>query len=84
MIIREVIESAQLFGYTKLYLESLPHFSDAVNMYEKQGFLRLEKPLGESGHCTCNIWMITSKDFMFNFSSLILVCKFHKTQETKN
>jgi putative acetyltransferase len=52
------IESAQLFGYMQLYLESFPHFSDAVNLYEKQGFLRLNKPWGESGHVACNIWMM--------------------------
>jgi putative acetyltransferase len=52
------IESARLFGYTKLYLESLPHFNDAVKMYEKRGFSKLDKPLGESGHNACNIWMI--------------------------
>ena len=52
------LESARLFGYTKLYLESLPHFSDAINLYEKQGFLRLNEPLGESGHNACDVWMI--------------------------
>jgi len=57
-LLAKSIESARLFGYTKLYLESLPQFSDALNLYEKQGFLRLDKPLGKSGHCTCNIWMI--------------------------
>jgi putative acetyltransferase len=54
----KTIESALSFGYTKLYLESLPQFSDTINIYEKQGFLKLDMPLGESGHCTCNIWMI--------------------------
>ena len=52
------IEFARLFGYTKLYLESLPHFRDAIHLYEKQGFRRLTEPLGESGHYACNIWMI--------------------------
>jgi putative acetyltransferase len=51
------IESARLFGSTKLYLESLPQFSDAIKLYEKQGFHKLDEPLGESGHSTCNIWM---------------------------
>ena len=52
------IESTKLYGYTKLYLESLPHFNDAINLYEKQGFQRLSSPLGESEHSTCDIWMI--------------------------
>lgn len=52
------IESAKQLGYTDLYLESLPHFAKAVNLYEKQGFASISHPLGQSGHTTCNIWMI--------------------------
>ncbi|HLC83640.1 MAG TPA: GNAT family N-acetyltransferase [Bacteroidia bacterium] len=52
------IHSAIEFGYKKLYLESLPQFSKAVNMYEKQGFKKINQPLGKSGHTTCNIWML--------------------------
>lgn len=50
--------SAKEFGYKQIYLESLPHFEKAVSMYEKQGFAKLDAPLGNSGHTTCNIWMI--------------------------
>ena len=52
------IESAKEFGYSELYLESLPEFANAVRLYEKQGFSRLNKALGFSGHTSCNIWMI--------------------------
>lgn len=52
------IESAKEFGYTALYLESLPEFSKAVQLYERSGFTKLNKPLGSSGHTSCNIWMI--------------------------
>jgi len=52
------IESAKVFGYKKLYIESLPEYAKAVSIYEKQGFIRLEKPLGESGHASCTIWML--------------------------
>jgi putative acetyltransferase len=52
------IQSAKQMGYTSLYLESLPQFAKAVNMYEKLGFKPLQQPLGYSGHCGCNIWML--------------------------
>ena len=52
------IQSAKKFGYKQLYLESLPHFSKALGIYEKQGFVRLMKPMGKSQHPTCNIWML--------------------------
>jgi putative acetyltransferase len=51
-------ESAKQMGYNKLYLESMPQFSNAVSMYEKYGFTKINAPLGNSGHTTCDIWMI--------------------------
>lgn len=57
-LMEKSIESAREFGYTELYLESLPIYSKAVSIYEKQGFVKLEKPLGDSGHTTCDIWML--------------------------
>ena len=51
------VNSAIDFGYKNIYLESLPHFSKAVNIYEKQGFKILNQPIGKSGHTSCNIWM---------------------------
>jgi len=52
------INSARELGYHELYLESMPHFSKAVRIYEKLGFRHLKAPLGNSGHTTCNIWML--------------------------
>ncbi len=51
-------ESARAFGFRQLYLESLPHFEKAVRIYEKQGFVKLNHPLGSSIHTTCDIWML--------------------------
>lgn len=58
ILIEKSIESAKGFGYSEIYLESLPEFSKAVSIYEKQGFIKLDRPLGKSGHSSCNIWML--------------------------
>ncbi|WP_461532013.1 GNAT family N-acetyltransferase [Sinomicrobium sp.] len=58
LLMQQSVKSAKTMGYTQLYIESLPHFATAVKMYEKQGFRRLNKPLGASGHTSCDIWMI--------------------------
>ena len=44
-------------GYNQIYLESMPELSKAVSIYEKVGFKRISQPLGNSGHCGCDIWM---------------------------
>jgi putative acetyltransferase len=44
-------------GYHQVYLESMPELSKAVSIYENVGFVRINQPLGNSGHCGCDIWM---------------------------
>lgn len=50
-------ESAISFGYDQLYIESMDDFRAAVVMYEKMGFITLDKAMGSSGHFGCDIWM---------------------------
>lgn len=59
---RELMElcekSAREMGYKQLYLESNNDFKDAVKIYEKIGYRWLDRPLGNSGHDGCPIWML--------------------------
>jgi putative acetyltransferase len=57
-LMEQSIQSAKEMGYKKLYLESMPQFSKAISMYEKYGFKKLDNALGNSGHTSCNIWML--------------------------
>lgn len=54
----QCIEKASDFGYEKIYLETMPELSAAVSAYEKLGFVSLDKPLGDTGHFSCTIWML--------------------------
>ena len=51
---------AKQFGYTSLYLESLPELTRAVSLYEKTGFAHLPSALGDSKHFGCSLWMMKS------------------------
>jgi len=46
------------FGYSSIYLETMPELTIAIPLYEKMGYHYLEAPLGESGHFGCAIHMI--------------------------
>jgi putative acetyltransferase len=57
-LMQKCLNSAKEFGYTQIYLESLPELKDAVRIYEKSGFRQIDKPLGKSGHHACSLWMV--------------------------
>ena len=57
-LMQKTIYSAKELGYTEIYLESLPIYAKAIEMYILEGFKKLEKPLGESGHTSCDVWML--------------------------
>jgi putative acetyltransferase len=57
-LLNTVMQWAKENGYTQVYLESMPELSKAVTIYENVGFQRINQPLGNSGHCGCDIWMV--------------------------
>jgi len=56
-LMEKSMEAAQAMGYSHLYLESIPALNEAVHLYEKVGFKKLDAPLGDSGHYSCDLWM---------------------------
>ena len=52
------LEKAKEFGFEKCYLETMPYMEDARKLYAKFGFESLDKPMGNTGHYSCNVWMI--------------------------
>ncbi len=58
LLINECFGIARKFGYKQVYLETLPELKNAVGLYESCGFKYLSRPLGNSGHFGCDLWMI--------------------------
>ena len=52
------LQKATEFGFDSCYLETLPKMIDAQKLYKKVGFLNIDKPLGNTGHPTCPVWML--------------------------
>ncbi len=46
------------FGFEQCYLETLPYMEGARKLYRKVGFKDLEAPMGDTGHYSCNLWML--------------------------
>jgi putative acetyltransferase len=58
VLLEKSIASARKSGYKAIYIESFPEFENAVRIYRKLGFTLINRPLGNSGHTACTIWMI--------------------------
>lgn len=52
------LQKAIEFGYEKCYLETLPYMKEARKLYRKVGFKDLEARMGDTGHYSCNLWML--------------------------
>ena len=62
LLLQVIISKAKGLGYRQLYLESFPELEKAVGMYVNAGFKVVNKPLGNSGHSACTIWMTKELD----------------------
>lgn len=52
------LDFAKQVGFNQCYLETLPYMEDARKLYRKVGFKNLEKPMGNTGHYSCTVWML--------------------------
>ncbi|SDR68039.1 GNAT family N-acetyltransferase [Christiangramia echinicola] len=64
----DMINKCLQFGsdqkFKKCYIETLPYMENARKLYNKSGFEVIEKPLGNTGHYNCTVFMI--KDLVLN------------------
>ena len=44
-------------SYQTCYLETFPTMKAAIELYKKYGFSFITSPLGNTGHCGCDVWM---------------------------
>ena len=58
LIFEKCIDAAKDLGYKKCYIESATQLKAAIHIYESFGFKHLDKPLGNTGHFSCGVWMI--------------------------
>ena len=57
-LIDKCLAFAKEDGYKNVYLETMPELKNALKVYEKMGFRYLNKPMGNSGHFGCELWMM--------------------------
>ncbi|ARV08123.1 GNAT family N-acetyltransferase [Winogradskyella sp. PC-19] len=57
-MMQKCLEFAKNSGFSKCYLETMPYMDDARKLYCKVGFESINKPMGDTGHYSCSVWML--------------------------
>ena len=57
-LIDNCIEKATEFGFESCYIETMTYMEDAQKLYKKVGFYNLDKQIGNTGHSSCQVWML--------------------------
>ena len=52
------LKFAKSEGFEQCYIETLPYMESARKLYGRSGFKSLDKPIGDTGHYNCTMWMI--------------------------
>ena len=58
LMIEKCLAFAKESGYKQIYLETMPELKQALKTYAKFGFRYIDKPLGNTGHFGCELWML--------------------------
>lgn len=57
-VMAKSLEAARGFGFRRCYLETLTGMDAAMRLYERNGFRRIDAPMGATGHGGCDIWYL--------------------------
>ena len=59
-LIDACINFAKSNDFKLCYIETMPNMEAAQKLYKKLGFNYIDHPMGNTGHCSCPIWMTKS------------------------
>ena len=56
-LIKKCLYFAKKKDYNLCYIETMYNMKDAQRLYQKNGFIYIDHPLGDTGHSSCPVWM---------------------------
>jgi len=56
-MIKLCLAFARSASFKLCYIETMPNMQKAQTLYKKVGFSYIDHPMGNTGHCSCPIWM---------------------------
>ena len=58
MMIEKCLSFALDSKFKYCYIETLPYMKAAQKLYLRKGFSYIDGPIGNTGHTSCNVWLI--------------------------
>lgn len=58
MLIKKCLDFAKAQEFQQCYIETMPKMLAAQKLYKKTGFSYINGPMGNTGHCSCQVWML--------------------------
>lgn len=55
-VLTECLRAAKVLGYTICYLETFNTMHQAMKLYERNGFEKINGPCGSTGHFACDVF----------------------------
>jgi putative acetyltransferase len=55
-MVLQCLDAARKMGFRTCYLETVDRMKRANKLYQKMGFRRLDAPMGNTGHVSCEGW----------------------------
>ena len=52
------LEKAKEFGFESCYIETMTYMDAAQKLYRRSGFEYLDQQIGNTGHNSCEVWML--------------------------
>jgi putative acetyltransferase len=57
-LLLKCLQEARVLGYRYCYLETFNTMKNAMKLYEKNGFKKIEGPMGNTGHFACDVFYL--------------------------
>ncbi len=58
VMLQRCLDLARELGFRQCYLETLGSMRRAQRLYERNGFRRIDGPMGDTGHHRCDVWYV--------------------------
>lgn len=58
LMMKHCLDFAKEMSYKQVYIETLPTMKAAQKLYQKFGFRYIDYRIGNTGHYSCDVWML--------------------------